>query len=122
MIRDAHWYALAAGERSSEGIVTWYRAQHVRSCEGNKGTFGHNSREGSDLRWHGRAKASILLLIVSAGPAIYRTIVWDVNGRRRGDRAFFHKVARCAQPKHFTEFMSSRIHHCYFQGMSDSAE
>jgi hypothetical protein len=22
MIRDAHWYALAAGERSSEGLVT----------------------------------------------------------------------------------------------------
>ena len=22
MIRDAHWYALAAGERSSEGVVT----------------------------------------------------------------------------------------------------
>jgi hypothetical protein len=106
MIRDAHWYALAAGERSSEGIVTWYRAQHVRSCEGRTGTFGHNTREDSNLRWQGRAKSSTLLPRVSVGTAIYRTVVRGVNGRRRCVRAFFHKVANGAQLERLTVFMT----------------
>jgi hypothetical protein len=94
MIRDAHWYALAAGERSSEGIVTGYCAQHVRWCEGRKGGFGHNSREGSDLRWHGRAKSSIRF-------ASHKYWTGNLSQDRSGCQraalascAFFHKVPR----------------------------
>ena len=93
MIRDAHWYALATGERSSEGVVTWHARNACVRAKAQNTAFGYNSREDSDLRWHGRAKSEHPVLpSASAGTAIYRTLLRGVNRPTTVDCAFFHKV------------------------------
>jgi hypothetical protein len=50
MIRDAHWYALAAGERSSVGVVTGHAHNTCVRGEGKATAFSRNRWKDIDLR------------------------------------------------------------------------
>ena len=90
MIRDAHWYAVATGERSSEGLVTDTagRPAWLQALGGSQAPPGKST--GISLKSDDRLPSAEADLN-AVGPAIYLALLAAVNGLRR-NRAFFHKV------------------------------